>query len=58
MVPKNHILRLINKYVDFSFIHKEAKHLYSDIGRPSGESLKSFKKWLEDKQSSIATRFT
>jgi len=36
MVPKNHILRLINKYVDFSFIRDKVKHLYSgDIGRPS-----------------------
>ncbi len=35
MIPKNHILRLINKYVDFSFIHKKVKHLYSETGRPS-----------------------
>ena len=35
MIPKNHILRLINKYVDFSFIRSKVKHLYSDMGRPS-----------------------
>ena len=35
MIPKNHILRLINKYVDFSFIRSKLKHLYSDMGRPS-----------------------
>jgi len=35
MIPKNHILRLINKYIDFSFIRKRAKHLYSSTGRPS-----------------------
>ena len=35
MIPKNHILRLINKYVDFSFIRKKVKHLYSETGRPS-----------------------
>jgi len=29
MIPKNHILRLINKYVDFSFIRSKVKHLYS-----------------------------
>ena len=35
VIPKNHILRLINKYVDFSFIRSKVKHLYSDMGRPS-----------------------
>ena len=35
MIPKDHILRLINKYVDFSFIRSKVKHLYSDMGRPS-----------------------
>ncbi len=35
MIPENHILRLINKYIDFSFIRKKTKHLYSDTGRPS-----------------------
>jgi len=29
MISKNHILRLINKYVDFSFIRSKVKHLYS-----------------------------
>ncbi len=35
MIPENHILRLINKYIDFSFIRKKTKHLYSSTGRPS-----------------------
>lgn len=35
MIPEDHILRLINKYIDFSFIRKRAKHLYSDTGKPS-----------------------
>jgi len=35
MIPENHILRLINKYVDFSFIRDKVRHLYSDMGRPS-----------------------
>ncbi len=35
MIPDNHILRLIDQHVDFSFIHKKVKYLYSDIGRPS-----------------------
>jgi len=35
MIPENHILRLINKYIDLSFIRKRTKHLYSHTGRPS-----------------------
>ncbi len=35
MIPGNHILRLINKYIDLSFIRKKTKHLYSNTGRPS-----------------------
>lgn len=35
MIPENHILRLINKYVDLSFVRKEIKALYSHTGRPS-----------------------
>ncbi len=35
MIPENHILRLINKYIDFSFIRNKTKHLYSSTGRPS-----------------------
>lgn len=35
MIPEGHILRLINKYVDFSFIRSKVKHLYSGMGRPS-----------------------
>jgi len=35
MIPENHILRLIDKYIDFSFIRKKTQHLYSHTGRPS-----------------------
>jgi transposase len=35
MIPEGHILRLINKYVNFSFIRNKVRHLYSDMGRPS-----------------------
>jgi len=35
IVPEDHILRLIDKYIDFSFIHQKVKHLYSHTGRPS-----------------------
>ena len=35
-VPKDHLLRKIKKYIDFSFIHDTVSHLYSpDIGRPA-----------------------
>ena len=34
-VPENHILRLINKHVDFSFIQEKARGMYSSTGRPS-----------------------
>lgn len=36
LVPKDHLLRLIDRYVDFSFIHDIVDHLYSDsTGRPA-----------------------
>ena len=35
MVPENHLLRLVDKYIDFSFIRKKVQHLYSHTGRPS-----------------------
>jgi transposase len=35
LVPDDHILKLIDKHVDFSFIREKVKHLYSETGRPS-----------------------
>lgn len=36
LVPKEHLLRKIEKAIDFNFIYDEVKELYSkDIGRPS-----------------------
>lgn len=36
LVPKNHLLRLIDRYVDFSFIHELVDPVYSDsTGRPA-----------------------
>ncbi|UHA71912.1 transposase [Paenibacillus sp. 481] len=32
-IPANHLLRSIEKVVDFSFIYKKVQHLYSPIGR-------------------------
>jgi hypothetical protein len=34
-VPENHLLRLIDKHVDFGFIREHLKDSYSDMGRPS-----------------------
>ena len=36
LVPANHILRLTDRYVDFSFIDELVDHTYSDVtGRPA-----------------------
>jgi transposase len=35
IVPEDHLLRLIDRYIDFSFIRNKVKHLYSHTGRPS-----------------------
>jgi transposase len=35
LIPEDHILRLIDQYVDFSFVRTKVEHLYSDTGRPS-----------------------
>src|ERR1700740_1335002 len=34
-VPENHLLRLVDKHIDFGFIHERLKDSYSDTGRPS-----------------------
>jgi transposase len=35
LVPESHLLRLIDKHIDFSFIRAKMKDLYSHTGRPS-----------------------
>jgi transposase len=35
IVPEDHLLRLFNKYIDFSFIREKVKHLYNHTGRRS-----------------------
>ena len=38
LIPGNHILRLIDRYVDFSFIDDLVDHTYSDVtGRPAAD---------------------
>lgn len=44
LVPKDHILRDIDRAIDFSFIYDEVKELYSaDTGRPSIDPVVLFK---------------
>ena len=35
IVPEDHLLRLVDKHIDLSFIRGKVKHLYSHTGRPS-----------------------
>ena len=35
IVPHNHLVRKLEAAIDFRFIYKKVKHLYSDQGRPS-----------------------
>jgi transposase len=35
MVPEDHLLRLVDQYIDLGFIREKVKHLYSHTGRPS-----------------------
>ena len=34
-IPEDHLLRLIDRYVDFSFVWERLKDSYSPTGRPS-----------------------
>src|SRR5438128_854422 len=34
-IPEDHLLRLLNRYVDFSFVRERLKSFYSSTGRPS-----------------------
>ena len=34
-VPEDHLLRLIDRHVDFSFVREQLKDFYSPKGRPS-----------------------
>ena len=45
LVPKDHILRTIDKAIDFSFIYDEVKNMYSpsDTGRPGIDPVSLFK---------------
>ena len=34
-VPENHLLRLVDKHIDFGFVRERLKDSYSETGRPS-----------------------
>ena len=41
-IPENHLVRLIDRYVDFSFVRERLKDFYSQVGRPSIEHIGSW----------------
>ena len=43
MVPKDHFLRVIEKYFDWNFIYEEVEKQYSAFGRPSIDPVVLFK---------------
>jgi transposase len=44
LVPKDHLLRLIDRHIRFDFIREEAEHLYcADNGRPAIDPVQLFK---------------
>ncbi|SDL09758.1 transposase, partial [Paenibacillus typhae] len=44
LVPQDHLLRKVDKYIDFSFIDEKVRSLYcSDNGRPAIDPVVLFK---------------
>lgn len=47
LIPKNHLLRKIDKAIDFSFIRELTNHLYcANNGRPSIDPILFFRIYL------------
>lgn len=46
LVPRDHLLRKIDKHIKFAFIYEKTKELYSDIGRPCLDVVILFKMML------------
>ena len=42
LVPEKHILRAIDKAINFSFIYEEVEGLYSEKGRPGIDPVSLF----------------
>ena len=71
LVPENHLLKKIDKHIDFSFIYEKAEPYYSKIGRPSIDpvclikmlligylyGIKSERRLVEDVALNIAYRW-
>jgi transposase len=43
LVPKNHIVRKMERHLDLTFIYEEVKHLYSDMGQKGLDPVVFFK---------------
>jgi hypothetical protein len=39
LVPANHLVRIIEASIDFTFIYDLVKDMYSEVGRPSIDSI-------------------
>jgi len=39
LVPANHLVRIIEASIDFTFIYDLVKDMYSKVGRPSIDSI-------------------
>ncbi|CAH0134892.1 hypothetical protein SRABI134_00381 [Peribacillus sp. Bi134] len=39
LVPANHLVRIIEASIDFNFIYDLVKDMYSEVGRPSIDSV-------------------
>ena len=45
-VPESHLLRKIDRILDFSFVREMTEHLYADNGRPSVDPVLFFRIYL------------
>lgn len=46
VIPQNHLLKMINRAIDFSFVEQETRKFYSQIGRPGISPIMLFKMML------------
>lgn len=55
LVADDHLLRAIDKYIDFEFIYELVDNMYSEIGRPSVDPIVLFKMLLIQKLFGISS---
>lgn len=48
LVPQDHLLRKIDKYIDFSFITEKTKHLYCENNSRPASGFLLFRRVLQD----------